>query len=132
MRRNRDKYCILYILLDCKKHTISEIAEKAEISYPTAQRHIAELSSIYPIEITAGGRGSGGVQLIQSYKLFQNFFSKNELQFVIEGLKLLQDYGQDTTELIRKIGGPLEANLTSHADTPAISSVRSNKNGRVM
>ena len=31
MRRNRDKNYILYILLDRKKHTISEIAEKRKL-----------------------------------------------------------------------------------------------------
>lgn len=124
--RNIQNY-ILYILLDSKKHTISEIAERVEISYSTAQRHISELSLLYPILTFVGGRDSGGVQLKQSYKFYENFFSKNELQLILEGLILLQKDGKDTTDLIERLSPNSELKQTSHADTPAITSERSNK-----
>ena len=126
MRSKTIQYYILHILLDCKRHTLSEIAEKAEISYSTAQRHLSELSSIFPIEIIAGGRNSGGVQMKQSSQLYKHFFRKDELQLIIEGLVLLQKDGKNTNDLIRKISAPPELKQTSHADTPAITSERSN------
>lgn len=132
MRSKTIQNYILYILLDCKKHTLSEIAEKTEISYSTAQRHLSELASIFPIEVIAGGRNSGGVQMRQSAELFENFFSKNEINLMVKGLLLLQKEGIDTTELIQKISATSEIPKHPHADTPAISSVRSNENGRVM
>ena len=125
MRSKTIQNYILYILLDCKKHTLSEIAEKTEISYSTAQRHLSELASIFPIEIIAGGRNTGGVQMIQSFQLYKHFFSKDELQLIIEGLVLLQKDGKNTDDLIRKISASTELNQTSHADTPAITSERS-------
>lgn len=102
MRNKTIQNSILYILLDCKKHTISEIANKVEISYSTAQRHIAELSTLYPILTYVGGRDSGGVQFTNSYKFYEKFFTPNELELILEGLVLLHKDGKDTTSLIKK------------------------------
>lgn len=125
MRCKNIQNSILYILLDCKKHTISEIAEKVEVSYITAQRHISELSMLYPIETIVGGRGSGGVRMVKSFKLYNKFFNKNELQLILNGLVLLQKNGTDTIDLITKLTSNPELYITPHADTTAISSERS-------
>ena len=124
MRCKNIQNSILYTLLDCKRHTISEIAEKVEISYITAQRHISELAMLYPIETFVGGRGSGGVQMQKTFKLYSKFFSQSELQLIIKGLVLLQKNGFDTIELLSKFTPNTDLYLNPLADTTATTSER--------
>lgn len=121
MRSSIIQTYILSILIDCKKHTISEIAEKVEISYSTAQRHISQLATYFPIITIPGGRDTGGVQMLQSYDIISNFFDKEELLLLLEGVKLLEGKGEDVTSLIAKL---TPASDESHADTPATPSAR--------
>ena len=54
MRTRSIQVGILAIMLDCKLHTIKEIASKLEVSYSTVQRYIKELVIDFPIQVSLG------------------------------------------------------------------------------
>ena len=132
MRSIRVTNDILDVLSDNRRHTIAEIADKIEVSYNTVQRHLADLSVRYPIKITTGGRDSAGVQLEEKCNSLNKLLTKEELSLIIKSLNLLPD---DKNVRALKVKLALHAEFlpqNPHADTPAISSVRSKENGRVM
>lgn len=83
--RKRSIGCdILIGLLDCKLHTIQELAERAEVSYSTVFRYIQDLSISLPIETEhgrQGKRGGGGVRLLN--KVFiERLFTAEEIRYI--------------------------------------------------
>ena len=87
---------ILNCLTDGKRHTMSEIAERVEVSRQTVSKHIGSLSYRYPIEVTVGGRDTGGVLLDRKYFAPNGILTKDQLQMIRKGLALLQQ-AQDPT-----------------------------------
>ena len=82
---------ILHVLSDCKFHTVREIAEKVEIHYNTAYRHIQSLSYRYPIEVFRGGEKKGGVILDKNYLYQGKTLTIDELQIINQALTMLQN-----------------------------------------
>ena len=131
MARSRDiQYGIISILLDGNLHTISELATHLEVSYKTISRHLNDLARYYPIKTFIGGRNTGGVQLDNSF-LNKKTFSLEEFKLILKGLEALQPTDLQTFNLIEKVKHVISKEYP-HADTPAISSVRSKENGQVM
>lgn len=93
---------ILNVLHDGKVHTISEIAEIVEVSYPTVQRHIQSLAYRYPIETFCGGENKGGVYLDKHYIANGHIFTRAELQFGAKIFGSLQrtDFDGDEQEAL--------------------------------
>ena len=81
---------ILNCLMDGKRHTMSEIAERVEVSRQTVGKHVQSLSYRYPIEVTVGGRGSGGVCLDAKYITPRGILTRGQLQMIGRALELLQ------------------------------------------
>lgn len=82
---------ILFILSDCKVHTIDEIAEEVEISRSTAKRYIQSLSYRYPIQSFCGGINRGGVYLEKGYVYQGKVLTRDELQVINQALTMLQN-----------------------------------------
>lgn len=132
MRSLRVTNDILDVLSDNRRHTIAEIANKIEVSYNTVQRHLADLSIRYPIKITTGGRDSAGVQLEEKCNSINKLLTKDELNLIINALNFLPN-DKNVRILKEKLTSNAESfHKNPHADTPAISSVRSIDDGRVM
>ena len=131
MARCRDiQYGIISLLMDGKKHTITELATNLNVSYKTISRHLNDLSTYYPLTTFIGGRDSGGVQLDNTF-INKNIFTNEDLCLILEGLKHLDQQKPETIKLIIKVKNAIQKE-NPHADTPAISSVRSIDDGRVM
>lgn len=104
--RKRSIGCdILIGLLDCKLHTIQELAERAEVSYSTVFRYIRDLSISLPIETEhgrQGKRGGGGVRLLN--KVFiERLFTAEEIRYIRIGLEK-QEQTEAIIRLKEKIG----------------------------
>ena len=82
---------ILNVLCDGKRHTMQEIADAVEVSERTVRRHIQSLSYRYPIETFCGGIERGGVKLDKKYCCGGRIFTKKEGEFILKGLKTLQN-----------------------------------------
>ena len=81
---------ILYILSDCKVHTIQELADEIEVHRNTVAKHIQSLSYHYPIQTFCGGINRGGVYLDKNYVYQGQTLTNDELQIIGRALKLLQ------------------------------------------
>lgn len=81
---------ILNVLLDCKIHTMQEIADVVEVSKITVRRHIQSLSYRYPIQSIRGGINRGGVCLDKGYVHQGKILTNDELQVINKALTLLQ------------------------------------------
>ena len=86
---------ILHILLDCKIHTMPEIAIKIEVSRMTVVRHIESLSYRYPIQTFCGGAKKGGVFIDANHIYKGKILTIDELQLINKSLKLLQKFEKD-------------------------------------
>ena len=100
MRSKDTAYCILEILQDNKMHSMSEIAEKLEVSRRTVVRHFQSLAAIYDISIFKGGQMKGGVRLEVNRKIDTSYLSDDELQVIITQLGLLQDPDDNVIKFI--------------------------------
>ena len=130
MARCRDiQYGIISLLMDGKKHTITELATNLNVSYKTISRHLNDLSTYYPLSTYVGGRDSGGVQLKNTF-IHTNLFNNEDLSLILEGLTQLNQQSPEIIKLMVKVKNAMQKH--PHADTPAISSVRSKENGQVM
>ena len=81
---------MLFILSDCKVHTIDELANEIEVSRSTIKRYIQSLSYRYPIQTFCGGINRGGVYLDKDYIYQGKTLSIDELQIINNALSLLQ------------------------------------------
>ena len=94
MMRSSDIFAdILYILSDCKIHSIQELADEVECSRRTVQRYLVSLSYRYPIQTSVGCGKKQGVYLDKAYIYQGKIRSKDELQIIHKALKLLQEFG---------------------------------------
>lgn len=82
---------ILSVLSDGKRHTMQEIANQVEVCERTVRRHVQSLSYRYPIETFCGGIERGGVRLDKKYIQNGRIRTKEEIEFIKEGLCLLKD-----------------------------------------
>ena len=103
---------ILYILSDCKVHTIQELADEIEVHRNTVAKHIQSLSYHYPIQTFCGGINRGGVYLDKNYVYQGQTLTNDELQIIGRALKLLQkcesncDYKDLINSLIERYSLP--------------------------
>ncbi len=79
---------IISILLQKDKTTISELAEKFEVSYRTVIRDI-EAINMAGIPIASERGKGGGVYIMSSYKIDRTVLSSEEMQFILTGLQSL-------------------------------------------
>ncbi len=79
---------IISILLQKDKATISELAEKFEVSYRTAVRDI-EAINMAGIPIASERGKGGGVYIMSNYKIDRTVLSSEEMQFILTGLRSL-------------------------------------------
>lgn len=89
MQSNR-LFEIIYILLDKKKVTASELAEHFEVSRRTICRDIDMLSSA-GIPIYADMGRYGGISLLDSFVLDKALISDTEQQEILASLKILEE-----------------------------------------
>ena len=82
---------ILFILSDCKIHTIDELANEVEVSRSTIKRYIQSLSYRYPIQSFSGGTIPGGVYLEKGYVYQGKVLTRDELQVINQALTMLQN-----------------------------------------
>jgi predicted DNA-binding transcriptional regulator YafY len=79
---------IISILLQKDKTTISELAEKFEVSYRTVIRDI-EAINMAGIPIASERGKGGGVYIMSSYKIDRTVLSSEEMRFILTGLQSL-------------------------------------------
>ena len=82
---------MLFILSDCKVHTIDELANEIEVSRSTIKRYIQSLSYHYPIQSFCGGTIPGGVYLEKGYVYQGKVLTRDELQVINKALTMLQN-----------------------------------------
>lgn len=103
---------MLFILSDCKVHTIDELANEIEVSRSTIKRYIQSLSYRYPIQSFCGGTIPGGVYLEKGYVYQGKVLTRDELQVINKALTLLQKCGSED------VNQELIANLLSRFSQP--------------
>lgn len=103
---------MLFILSDCKVHTIDELANEIEVSRSTIKRYIQSLSYRYPIQSFCGGTIPGGVYLEKGYVYQGKVLTRDELQVINKALTLLQKCGSED------VNPELIANLLSRFSQP--------------
>lgn len=103
---------ILYYLLDHKKATAAELAEKLEVSVRTIYRDLDTLSGAGIPICTVQGKG-GGISVLDGYVMNQTFLSKEEQQQLIMALQSLPAASQDINSLLLKLGAIFQHSSTS-------------------
>lgn len=102
MQSNR-LFEIIYILLDKKKVTASELAEHFEVSRRTICRDIDMLSSA-GIPVYADKGRYGGISLLDNYVLDKSLISDSEQQEILASLKILEELkSPNAQESLRKL-----------------------------
>lgn len=79
---------IISILLQKDKVTITELAEKFEVSYRTVIRDI-EAINMAGIPVAADRGKNGGVYIMENYKIDRTVLSSEEMHFILTGLQSL-------------------------------------------
>lgn len=79
---------IISILLQKDKVTMTELAEKFEVSYRTVIRDI-EAINMAGIPIAADRGKGGGVYIMSNYKIDRTVLSSEEMRFILTGLQSL-------------------------------------------
>lgn len=103
MQVNNRLFEIVYILLERKKVTAKELAQKFEVSTRTIYRDIETLSSSgIPIYATKGNEG--GISLLDDYVLNKSLLSEeeqNEILFALQGMRKI--HAQDEKDILNKM-----------------------------
>lgn len=94
---------ILKILSDNQIHTMSEIADKVEVSRQTVHKYIQSLSYNYNIETFVGGINRGGVRLICKKTLDIDYLSNEDLQLIITKLEPLLQGSDNIKQLVNHL-----------------------------
>ncbi|MBE5758389.1 MAG: HTH domain-containing protein [Clostridiales bacterium] len=94
---------ILNVLYDYQIHTMSEIADKVEVSRQTVHKYIQSLSKYYNIETFVGGINRGGVRLIGKKTIDIDYLSNDDLQLVIEQLRPLLQRSDGIKRLVSNL-----------------------------
>lgn len=103
MQVNNRLFEIIYILIQKKKVTAKELAEKFEVSTRTIYRDIETLSSAN-IPIYASKGKKGGIGILDEYILNKTILSEdeqNQILFALQGMKKVR--GQDEKDILEKL-----------------------------
>lgn len=103
MQVNNRLFEILYILLQKKKVTAKELAEKFEVSTRTIYRDIEALSSAnIPIYMSKGK--DGGIGILEEYVLNKSILSEEEQNQILFALQSLEKMnGQTEKDILEKM-----------------------------
>lgn len=103
MQVNNRLFEILYILLQKKKVTAKELAEKFEVSTRTIYRDIEVLSSAnIPIYMSKGK--DGGISILEEYVLNKSILSEEEQNQILFALQSLEKMnGQTEKDVLEKM-----------------------------
>lgn len=94
---------ILYLLLEKKKISAPELAEKLEVSPRTIYRDIDTLSACGIPVYTLPGK-NGGISLLPGYKFDKSFLSDREQDEILFALQSFQATNQNMNPLLAKLG----------------------------
>ena len=103
MQLNNRLFEIVYILIQKKKVTAKELADKFEVSTRTIYRDIEVLSRAN-IPIYASKGKDGGIGLLDKYILNKTILSEeeqNQILFALQGMKKVK--GQDEKDILEKL-----------------------------
>ncbi len=112
MQMNR-LFEIIYILLNKKRTTAKELAEKFEVSVRTIYRDIDMLSSAGIPVYTSQGKG-GGISLLDDYILNKSVLSEeeqNEILFALQSLTVTQN--PETDKVLSKLSSLFNKSKTN-------------------
>ena len=103
MQVNNRLFEIVYILMQKKKTTAKELADRFEVSTRTIYRDIETLSGAN-IPIYASKGKDGGIGLLDEYILNKTILSEeeqNQILFALQGMKKVK--GQDEKDILEKL-----------------------------
>lgn len=103
MQLNNRLFEIVYILMQKKKITAKELADRFEVSTRTIYRDIETLSGAN-IPIYASKGKDGGIGLLDEYVLNKTILSEeeqNQILFALQGMKKVK--GQDEKDILEKL-----------------------------
>ena len=103
MQVNNRLFEIVYILLQKKKITAKELAEKFEVSTRTIYRDVEVLSRANIPVYMAKGK-AGGIGILEEYVLNKTILSEeeqNQILFALQGM--MQVRGQDEKDILKKL-----------------------------
>ena len=103
MQVNNRLFEIVYILMQKKKTTAKELADRFEVSTRTIYRDIETLSGAN-IPIYASKGKDGGIGLLDEYVLNKTILSEeeqNQILFALQGMKKIK--GQDEKDILEKL-----------------------------
>ena len=103
MQVNNRLFEIVYILMQKKKTTAKELADRFEVSTRTIYRDIETLSTAN-IPIYASKGKDGGIGLLDEYVLNKTILSEeeqNQILFALQGMKKVK--GQDEKDILEKL-----------------------------
>ncbi len=103
MQVNNRLFEIVYILMQKRKTTAKELADKFEVSTRTIYRDIETLSTAN-IPIYASKGKDGGIGLLDEYVLNKTILSEeeqNQILFALQGMKKVK--GQDEKDILEKL-----------------------------
>ena len=103
MQVNNRLFEIVYILMQKKKTTAKELADRFEVSTRTIYRDIETLSGAN-IPIYASKGKDGGIGLLDEYVLNKTILSEeeqNQILFALQGMKKVK--GQDEKDILEKL-----------------------------
>ena len=128
---------IITILLQRDRVTAPELAERFEVSRRTINRDIEDICRAGIPVVTMQGSG-GGISILDSYKVEKTFFTRDELQAVLSGLKGIDSvsrtsYHAGMVEKLSGRGSRVESDgivmidLASHYQKPLTQKIESIK-----
>ena len=103
MQVNNRLFEIVYILMQKRKTTAKELADRFEVSTRTIYRDIETLSTAN-IPIYASKGKDGGIGLLDEYVLNKTILSEeeqNQILFALQGMKKVK--GQDENDILEKL-----------------------------
>ena len=98
---------ILYLLLEKKKVSAPELAEKLEVSQRTIYRDVDALSACGIPVYTLPGK-NGGISLLPEYKFDKSFLSDREQDEILFALQSFQAASQNLNPLLAKLGASFQ------------------------
>ena len=85
---------IIMILLQRDKATVAELAERFEVSARTINRDVEDICKAgLPLVTVQGYRG--GISFAEGYKIDKTFFTREELQSILTGLKGIDSISEE-------------------------------------
>ena len=103
MQINNRLFEIVYILMQKKKITAKELADRFEVSTRTIYRDIETLSTAN-IPIYASKGKDGGIGLVEEYVLNKSILSEeeqNQILFALQGMKKIK--GKNEKDILEKL-----------------------------